>query len=488
MLREKQRDMSIKKVTTLLISSAVVILAQLPGSAPATSLQLPYGAYTPEPGMELRVPAIKQSVGQSERIFGSNFEVPVLVEHVTTYDDLPESFVGTTFHHDGVTYREVNEVNGVYPGPEGEAFGPGSIDEGGMGNQFVIEDATFLFNDFPEFGSAPNVLNFGDLLFQTPGPNLSLGPLASAWMDLDEAAESVSMALVYYENGPWGGLELHLDAYLGETLVGSDMLAITSDDPLARDNITFNSLAIEGVRFDTLHLYSRRESDGEFTAPRVMLDDLTLGHLRYLDTRTTTYDDLAEAFAGTDFQHDGVSYRDLNAVSGFWPGPEGEAFGPGAINEGGIGNQFVIEDATFLFNDFPEFGSAPNVLNFGDLIFQTPGPNLSLGALASAWMDLDEAADAVDMAVVYYENGPWGGIEIRLDAYLGDTVVGSDVIAITSDDPKGRDNVAANSLSIAGARFDTLHLYAVRASDGEYTVPRVMVDDLRLSVDVTPAP
>jgi hypothetical protein len=64
--------------------------------------------------------------------------------------------------------------------------------------------------------------------------------------------------------------------------------------------------------------------------------------------------------------------------------------------------------------------------------------------------------------------------------------VGSDMIAITSNDPDGRDNVAADSLSIAGTRFDTLHLYSVRASDGEYTVPRVMVDDFRLSVDITP--
>jgi hypothetical protein len=484
--RPSGRDTTTMKKTPLAIGTLLIVLSQFPGAAPATSLQLPQSGFMPEAALELATPAQRRGTLPDERIFQGRFELPVPVEHVTTYDDLQEAFAGTTFHHDGVTYREVNEVSGIWPGPENEPFGPGSIDEGGLGNQFVIEDATFLFNDFPDFGSAPNVLNFGDLLFANPGPNLSLGPLASAWMDLDEPAESASMALVYYENGPWGGLELHLDAYLGDVLVGSDMIAITSDDPQGRDNVTTGSLSVESARFDTLHLYSRRASDGEFTAPRVMLDDLTLVRLRYLDTRTTTYDDLAEAFVGTGFEHDGVGYRDLNEVSGFWPGPEGEPFGPGAIKDGGIGNQFIIEDATFLFNDFPEFGSAPNVLNFGDLQFATPGPNLSIGPLASAWMDLEDAADAVEMAVVFYENGPWGGIELRLDAYLEDTVVGSDMIAITSNDPDGRDNVAADSLSIAGTRFDTLHLYGVRASDGEYTVPRVMVDDLRLSVDITP--
>jgi hypothetical protein len=464
-------------------TAAALLAATLAAGASAGSLQLPGSSFLPD---TLEPPALARGT-PDDRIFRAGFEPPVLVERTTTYDTLPEAYMGTSFQHEGVTYREVNMVSGFYPGPENEPFGPGSPGEGGLGNQFIIEDATYLFNDYPEFGSAPNVLNFGDPMFSTPGPNLSLGALASMWMDLDQAADSVRMAIVFYENGPWGGLEIRLDAYLGDELVGSDVREITSIDPEGRDNIAHDQLAIEGVRFDTLHLYSVRQSDGAFTAPRVMVDDLTLGELRYVEEDVVRFDELPEAYMDTSFAHAGISFREVNEVSGFYPGPEGEPFGPGAPMEGGLGNQFIVEDATYLFNDFPEFGSAPNVLNFGDPMFATPGPNLSLGALASTWMDLDEAADGVSMAVVFYENGPWQDIELRLDAYLGDTLVGSDMREITTVDPEGRDNIAHDVLSVQGVRFDTLHLYSVRASDGAFTAPRVMVDDITLVRDYTPS-
>lgn len=438
------------------------------------SIQMPQGGYHPDPAGMFLPELILGS--PDEDIFGSGFESWILVETVSSYDDLDEGFLGSSAHYRGVRYLEVNEVSGYWPGPENKPFGPGSIFAGGLGNQFVVEDASLLFGDFPEFGSAPNVLTFGEVF--VPGENLSLGPLASAWMGLDRVAYSVSMALVHYENGPWGGIEIHLDAYLGEDLVGSDLLTITSKDPDERDNLAVASLAIDAGPFDRLHLYAVRQSDGAYTAPRVMIDDLRLGRIVEAALRQSNYDDLDEGFLGTSAHYNGVHYVEVNEVHGYWPGPDNEPFVPGPITDGGLGNEFIVEDASLMFKDLPDFGSAPNVLTFGQMY--VPGPNLSLGALASAQLALDAPAYAASMALVYYENGPWGGIEIHLDAFLGDEWVGSDSLTITSDDPDDRDNLATTTLSVDGGAFDRLHLYAIRQSDGAYTAPRVMIDNLDL--------
>lgn len=210
----------------------------------------------------------------ADRLFADGFDVAPPAGALSNYDDLAEGGMGTRFKHNGVTYREVNEVHGYWPGPEHEPFMPGSWLDGGLGNEFLIEDSSYLLNDFPNFASAPNMMTFGAGDWIIAGGNLNIGPLASAWLDLDEVANAASMQLAYYENGPWGGISIHLDAYKDGVKVGGTQLSITSTDPSGRDNVTTNSLSVAGVEFDSLHLYS--QLDGEYTAPRVMVDDLRL--------------------------------------------------------------------------------------------------------------------------------------------------------------------------------------------------------------------
>lgn len=182
---------------------------------------------------------------------------------VTNYDDLAEGFLGPTFRHNGVTYREVNDIGGVFP--DGSTFTPADV-----GADFVIENATYLFNDFPSFGSAPNVLTFGTTYM--PGPNLSLGALVRATMDLDVPASAVSFEAIFYENGPWGGIQLHLDAYRSGTKVGQDVVTLSNLG--GRDNLATRTFAISGVTFDSLRLYATW--NGQPSAPRLMMDNLAL--------------------------------------------------------------------------------------------------------------------------------------------------------------------------------------------------------------------
>src|SRR5690606_571458 len=101
-------------------------------------------------------------------------------------------FKGPGFHHNGVTYREVNGVGGVFP--DGDTFTPEDV-----GDQVIIENAGYLFKDFPDFGSTPNVMTFGTTFM--PGPNLSLGALVQVTLALDTPATAASFEAIYYENG-----------------------------------------------------------------------------------------------------------------------------------------------------------------------------------------------------------------------------------------------------------------------------------------------
>jgi hypothetical protein len=91
-------------------------------------------------------------------------------------------------------------------------------------------------------------------------------------MDLDTPASAASVDLAFYENGPWGGIVLHLDAYQGGSVVGSDSLTIS--DLGGRDNMTTATFSISGVTFDSLKLYATYGDQP--SAPRVMIDNLTL--------------------------------------------------------------------------------------------------------------------------------------------------------------------------------------------------------------------
>lgn len=185
------------------------------------------------------------------------------------------------------------------------------------------------------------------------------------------------------------------------------------------------------------------------------------------------YESFAEGFLGTTFSSNGVTYRDANQVSGFFP--DGEPFTPADL-----GDQFIIERATFFYDDFPDFGSPHNVLTFGTAF--VPGDNLSIGVCASIWMDLDQPARHSSFDIGFYENGPWGGIEYRLEALLDGQVVASDSFLIS--DLGGRDNPTFETLKVAAAAFDSLHLFA--RLNGEYTAPRGMIDNLALTPAAPP--
>jgi hypothetical protein len=181
---------------------------------------------------------------------------------VHDYEVFAEGFLGETFYHDGVTYRDANRVSGFYP--DGAAF-----DEDDNGNQFIIEDATAFYNDFAGYGSPDKSLTFGSAF--VPGDNLSIGALASVWLTFDQAADAASFDLAYYENGPWGGIDWVVEAVLDGQVVATETLTIA--DGGGRDNATWATLSIDGAVFDELHIYSWL--DGDYTAARGMIDDLT---------------------------------------------------------------------------------------------------------------------------------------------------------------------------------------------------------------------
>jgi len=182
---------------------------------------------------------------------------------VSNYDDLAESFYGTSFSYNGVTYRDVNTESGVFP--DGSEFVPEDL-----GDQVIVENAALLFSDFPGWGSANNVLTFGSSFVN--GPNLSLGAVSTVMMDLDEPASFASIETVFYENGPWGGIVFHLDALSNGLVVASDSFSVANGG--GRDNIAFRGMSVSASSFDQLHLYATFGS--EYSGPRMMIDNLTL--------------------------------------------------------------------------------------------------------------------------------------------------------------------------------------------------------------------
>lgn len=191
---------------------------------------------------------------------------------VSDYEDLTEGFQTNSFNpifsHNGVTYSQVNQVDGVFP--DGARFFAGGDGFDTLGDTVSVENATFFFDAFPTFGSGRNVLTFGRSF--VPGDNLSLGPMSSIVMDLDQNADFASIDMGYMENGVWGGIEFHFEALLNGDVVGGESFFIS--DLGGRDNGAIRTLSVSGVEFDSLNLYATL--NGEFTAPRVIIDDLTL--------------------------------------------------------------------------------------------------------------------------------------------------------------------------------------------------------------------
>src|SRR3954469_2343615 len=186
------------------------------------------------------------------------------------------------------------------------------------------------------------------------------------------------------------------------------------------------------------------------------------------------YESLSEGFLGATFTHEGVTYRDVNNVSGFYA--DGAPFGP-TDN----GDQNIIENAALFYDAFPTYGSRVNSMTFGSAFIN--GDNLSIGALASVWMDVPAHGSAAGFDIAFYENGPWGGIQYKLDAVRNGQVVASDIFTIS--DLGGRDNATFRHMSVGGAEFDSLHLYGWK--NGMYTVPRGMIDNLSIAAVPEPA-
>lgn len=203
--------------------------------------------------------------GAIDEIFADGFEEGNGTAVVSHYDDTTEAFKGASWIYNSVTYSDVNNIGGVFP--NGDTFEPADV-----GDQVIVEDATLFYGEFPAFGSSPNALTFGTAF--VTGGNVSLGALVKARLALDVPASAASFDLAYYENGPWIGITVHLDAYDGDTLVASDSLAITGDDPEGRDRIALSSLSVNAARFDSLRIYAKVGDD--YSAPRALIDNLTL--------------------------------------------------------------------------------------------------------------------------------------------------------------------------------------------------------------------
>lgn len=197
-----------------------------------------------------------------------------------------------------------------------------------------------------------------------------------------------------------------------------------------------------------------------------------IGSAALAQTVVIDYEDLSEGVQGDPLTHMGVTYSELNNVSGVFP--NGDTFDPAPEDE------FIIENAGLFYVDFPAYGSPVNALTFG--IAFVPGENLTIGPLSTVTIDLNTPANAASLDLGYYENGPWGGIEYHLDALSNDQVVGSDSFVIS--DLGGRDNPAIATLAVSAATFDQLHLYATYGD--KYSMPRAIIDDLTLTFAATP--
>ena len=182
---------------------------------------------------------------------------------ISNYDDLIEGSLDTSTVYNGVSYHDVNGIGGVFP--DGSTFTPADV-----GDQLIIEDATDFYVDFPDYGSSPNSLTFGSAYI--PGPNLTIGPLVRVTMDLDQPASAATVDIAFYENGPWGDIAIHLDALDAGTVVAIDAITIANGG--GRDNPTTATLSVGGAMFDSLRLYATYGDQP--SAPRVMIDDLTL--------------------------------------------------------------------------------------------------------------------------------------------------------------------------------------------------------------------
>ncbi len=186
----------------------------------------------------------------------------------------------------------------------------------------------------------------------------------------------------------------------------------------------------------------------------------------------TGFETPREGFVGSSFTDGGITFYDLNNDSGL--NPDGTTYGPGDY-----GTDFIIENATLAINDYPDVLSGSHALSWGTSYIA--GDNLSINIVSTFSMTTDSIETDASMDLLYFENGPWGGITIELLAMLGGDVVNTDSILIS--DLGGRDGLIGDRLSVTGVEFDSLTVNA-RYADGTSTVFAGLIDN----VTITPAP
>ena len=186
----------------------------------------------------------------------------------------------------------------------------------------------------------------------------------------------------------------------------------------------------------------------------------------------TGFETPREGFMGSSFTDGGITFFGLNNDSGL--NPDGSTYVPGEY-----GTDFIVENATLAINDFPDTLSGTNALSWGSNFIA--GDNLSVNIVSPFSMSTNQTETDAWFDILYFENGPWGGIIIELLAFNRGDLVNSD--SITISDLGGRDNLIGDQLGVFGVEFDSLTVNA-RFADGTSTVFAGLIDN----VNITPAP
>jgi len=178
------------------------------------------------------------------------------------FDSETEGFLGTSNDFSGVTVFAVNQNSGV--NPDGSSYGPGDY-----GDQVVIEDANLLALDFSDV-SPDNVLSFGGSF--VPGDNLTINLMSQVFISPNTAVDYFAVDLFYYENGPWGGIEVIVEGTNRGSAVVSDSFVIS--DLGGRDSVTHTRVELSGASFDTVRIYSKNP-DGSESVFATVMDNMT---------------------------------------------------------------------------------------------------------------------------------------------------------------------------------------------------------------------
>lgn len=182
----------------------------------------------------------------------------------TSFESAREGFQGDTFTDNGITFQNLNQFGGL--NPDGSTYEPGEY-----GTQFIVENATLAANDYPDVLSGTNALSFSPAFIA--GDNLSVNVVSSFDFTTGRVDDFASLTLLMFENGPWGGLTLSLEALRDGSVVNTDSFVIS--DLGGRDNLVGKHLEVSGVEFDTLRV-SSRHSDGTYAAFAGLVDDVTV--------------------------------------------------------------------------------------------------------------------------------------------------------------------------------------------------------------------